>query len=271
MTSTSTTVSQSSHVALPVLSGTAIVSRAVLGALLVAVLAWAWTKAEMNPIGLINDSGNMAKMMADFVPPDFSDWRYALDRMAETIAIAVWGTVLAVIVGIPFGILSATNIVPAWIALPVRRLMDALRATNELVFALIFITAVGLGPFAGVMAIFVHTTGVVAKLFSEAVEAMETGPVEGVRATGATWLQEVIHGVLPQVLPLWVSYALYRFEGNVRSATVIGLVGGGGIGMTFNEAMRSFNYPQASAILVIIVVAVVAIDVASQRIRKILV
>lgn len=234
----------------------------------VAVLVWAWGLAEMQPLELIRDADNMASLASDFLNPEFRRWEFFLDKMMETIAIAVWGTILAVIVGAPFGILSAHNVVPAWIHFPVRRAMDALRAINEFVFALIFIAAVGLGPFAGVLAIFIHTTGVIAKLFSEAVEAIEPGPVEGIRATGATRVQEVLFGIVPQVMPLWISYALYRFESNVRSATVIGLVGGGGIGMAFNEYMRSFRYDEASAILIIIIVTVSVLDMVSGAIRR---
>lgn len=235
---------------------------------LVVFLVWCWHEAEMDPAQLWRDSGNMATLGADFLRPDFSEWELYSVNMAETLAIAVWGTLLAVIFGIPFGILSADNVVPHWVAFPVRRVMDASRAINELVFALIFIAAVGLGPFAGVLALWIHTTGVVAKLFSEAVEAIDPAPVEGIRGTGGTWLQEIVYGVLPQVLPLWISYALYRFESNVRSATVLGIVGGGGIGMTFNETMRSFNYSQASAILIVVVITVSLLDMVSQNIRK---
>lgn len=239
-----------------------------ISAAAVVVLVFAWYEAEMNPAQLVRDSGNMAVLGADFLRPDFSDLDVYFNAMLETLAIAIWGTLLAVIVGIPFGILSADNVVPHWVSFPIRRLMDACRAINELVFALIFIAAVGLGPFAGVLALFVHTTGVVAKLFSEAVEAIDPAPVEGIRGTGGTWLQEIIYGVLPQVLPLWISYALYRFESNVRSATVLGIVGGGGIGMTFNETMRGFLYSQASAILIIVIITVSMLDMLSQNIRK---
>ncbi|MCK0209090.1 phosphonate ABC transporter, permease protein PhnE [Starkeya koreensis] len=239
------------------------------GAALVAVvLVFAWHEAEMNPAQLVRDAGNMATLGADFLRPDFTDWDVYFNAMLETLAIAIWGTLLAVIVGIPFGILSADNVVPHWVAFPIRRVMDACRAINELVFALIFIAAVGLGPFAGVLALWIHTTGVIAKLFSEAVEAIDPAPVEGIRGTGGTWLQEIIYGVLPQVLPLWISYALYRFESNVRSATVLGIVGGGGIGMTFNETMRGFLYSQAAAILIIVILTVTMLDMISQRIRK---
>src|SRR5690606_11678306 len=136
-------------------------------------LAWAWKGAEMNPVLLWTDAGNMATFASDFVPPDFSEWRMYLKEMLVTIQIAVWGTVLAIIVGIPLGILSSSNLVPWWICQPVRRLMDALRSINEMVFAMLFVVAVGLGPFAGTLALFLGTTGVLAKLFAEAVEAID--------------------------------------------------------------------------------------------------
>lgn len=248
-------------------SAVSIVARTALLAVGGAILVWAWHSAEMDPAQLVRDAGNMAELGKDFFRPDFSEWEFYLKSMLETLAIAIWGTLLAVLLGIPFALLSAGNIAPAWVAFPVRRVMDALRAINELVFALIFIAAVGLGPFAGVLALFLHTTGVIAKLFSETVEAIDPGPVEGIRGTGATKLQEIVYGVIPQVLPLWISFTLYRFESNVRSATVIGIVGGGGIGMTFNETMRSFQYEPAGAILIIVVATVSLLDIVSQRIR----
>ena len=195
------------------------------------LLIWSWGGADMRPLALFKDSANMAVFAREFFPPNFHDWRIYLDEMVITIHIAVWGTVLAVICAIPFGLMSAANLAPPWLYQPVRRLMDACRAINEMVFAMLFIVAVGLGPFAGVLALWVHTTGVLAKLFAEAVEAIDPRPVEGVRATGAHALEEILYGVIPQVLPLWISYALYRFESNVRSASVVGMVGAGGIGV----------------------------------------
>ncbi len=188
--------------------------------------------------------------------------------MVVSVQVAIWGTVLAVLLAVPFGILCADNVVPVWVSFPIRRVMDAARAINEMVFAVLFMVAVGLGPFAGVLAIFVHTTGILAKLFSEAVEAIDPRPVEGVRATGADRIHEVIFGIIPQVLPLWISYTLYRFESNVRSATVVGLVGAGGIGQVFFEAFRGFDYHATSAILIVIIATVSLLDIASQRLRK---
>ena len=175
---------------------------------------------------------------------------------------------LAVIFGVPLGLMSSANIVPWWVYQPVRRLMDALRSINEMVFAMLFVVAVGLGPFAGTLALFVGTTGVLAKLFAEAVESIDPGPVEGIRATGASSLQEIIFGVIPQVLPLWISYVLYRFESNVRSATVVGMVGAGGIGVLLWETIRGFQFTQSAAILLIIIAVVSVIDMISQQLRR---
>jgi phosphonate transport system permease protein len=233
-----------------------------------SLLAWAWQGADIRPMALWRDSANMATFAKDFFPPDFHDWRIYLQEMVITIHIAIWGTVLAIVCAIPLGLLSSQNLVPSWVYQPVRRLMDACRAINEMVFAMLFIVAVGLGPFAGVLALWVHTTGVLAKLFAEAVEAIDPRPVEGVRATGATGLEEVLYGVIPQVLPLWISYSLYRFESNVRSASVVGMVGAGGIGVILHEVIRSFEYAQTSAVLLIIIASVTLIDIISARIRN---
>ncbi|MFM8769931.1 MAG: phosphonate ABC transporter, permease protein PhnE [Rubrivivax sp.] len=233
-----------------------------------AFLGWAWKGAEIRPLGLVRDSGNIAIYLSDFFPPDFRDWRIYLGEMLVTVHIAVWGTLLAMLAAVPLGLAASANVTPAWIHQPVRRLMDACRAINEMVFALLFIVAVGLGPFAGVLALFVHTTGTLAKLFSEAVEAIDPRPVEGIRATGAHPLVEVTYGVIPQVLPLWLSFTLYRFESNVRSASVVGMVGAGGIGVVLFEVIRGFQYAQTCAVLMIRVVSVSLIDLVSARRRK---
>jgi phosphonate transport system permease protein len=236
---------------------------------IMALLAWSWAPAEMFRVSaLFTDWRNMAEFGHAFLKPNFHDWDGYLADMIVTIQIAIWGTALAVLFGIPFSILSSANVCPQWVVQPVRRLMDACRAINEIVFALMFVVAVGLGPFAGVMALFVHNLGVFAKLFSEAVEAIDPRPVEGIRATGARRLQEVIFGVVPQVMPLWSSLTLYRLETNVRSATTLGIVGAGGIGQTLYESIRSFQYAETAAQVIIVVVTVMAIDLLSARLRR---
>lgn len=239
--------------------------------LLAIVLAWAWRGADIRPGELVRSGGNLVTLARDFFPPDFRDWRDYVSEMVLTVQIAVWGTGLAVVCAVPFGLLCAGNIAPWWVSQPVRRLMDACRSINELVFAMLFVVVVGLGPFAGVLALWVHTTGILAKLFAEAVEAIDPQPVEGIRATGARRIEEVAYGVVPQVMPLWVSFSLYRFESNVRSASVIGLVGAGGIGQVLWEIIRSFQFQQTCAVMIIVVATVTAIDALSQRLRRALI
>ncbi|HJZ31380.1 MAG TPA: phosphonate ABC transporter, permease protein PhnE [Hyphomicrobiaceae bacterium] len=236
-----------------------------------ALLAWSWGPVEMYKIGgLITDWRNMAEFASGFMRPSLRDWPSYTLQMLETVQMALWGTALAVVFGMPFAILSAANVCPQWVVQPVRRLMDACRAINEIVFALLFVVAVGLGPLAGILALTIHNIGIVAKLFSEAVEAIDPRPVEGIRATGANRLQEVIFGVVPQVMPLWSSFTLYRFETNVRSATVLGIVGAGGIGQSLYENIRAFQYAETATIVIIVVITVMLIDLMSARIRKFL-
>lgn len=241
----------------------------ILLLLLAVALAVSFGPAEMYKAPLlVTDAENMGTYLSGFLRPDFSQWELYLEQIVVTVQIALWGTFLAVVAAIPFGLLSARNVAPVWIVQPARRLMDLFRSINELVIATLFIVAVGLGPFAGVMALAVHTTGVLAKLFSEAVEAIEPGPVEGVRATGASRIQEVVWSVIPQVLPLWASFALYRLESNARSSTVLGIIGAGGIGSLLMQSIRSFSYERTAAIVLLMVIAVVIIDTISQAIRK---
>jgi len=232
------------------------------------LLAGSWQGADMRPVELFRDSSNMASYAADFFPPNFRQWRLYVDEMVITLQIALWGTALAVVTAVPMALLASANIVPWWVYQPVRRLMDACRAINEMVFAMLFVVAVGLGPFAGVLALWIHTSGILAKLFSEAVEAIDPQPVEGIRSTGASALHEIVYGVIPQVIPLWISFTLYRFESNVRSASVVGMVGAGGIGVVLWEIIRGFQYAETCAVMLIIIVTVSVIDLVSARIRQ---
>ena len=217
---------------------------------------------------LFTNSENMREFGKDLLHPDFTNLRLYISQMWLTLQIAVWGTSMAVLIAIPFGLACSRNVAPVWLQQPMRLLMNLLRSIPDLVVGTLFIVAVGLGPFAGVLAIAINTGGVLAKLFSEAVESIDRAPVEGVRATGASRLQEVVWGVIPQVAPHWTSYALYRFESNARSATVLGLIGAGGIGQVLFESLQSFAYHQLSAIVIVIIVAVTLIDLLSQLLRS---
>ena len=238
----------------------------LLGA--ISLLIYSARVSDIDLVELFEGGSTMAEYVGRYFPPDFSDWPFYLEDIIETVAMGIWGTLLAAIIAAPLAVLGSENLCPQIIVQPVRRLMDTMRAINEVVFALIFVVAVGLGPFAGVLALFVHTTGTLGKLFSEAIENIEVGPIEGVRASGASKFQEILFGVLPQVMPLWISFTLYRFEANVRSASVLGIVGAGGIGVSLYQSFRSFKYPKVCAILIILIVAVSLLDVLSAKLRR---
>ncbi|MBN8529750.1 MAG: phosphonate ABC transporter, permease protein PhnE [Caulobacterales bacterium] len=249
-----------------------------LGAKTLDLLLWggfavmliaAFNKVDLpNIVNLFSNSENIRNYGRDFLNPDFSQWRLLVEQMWLTVQIALWGTFLAVFLAVPLSLMASRNMAPGWIVWPVRRVMDLLRSIPDLVIGTLFIVAVGLGPLAGVLAIALNTAGVLAKLFSEAVESIDRGPVDGVKATGAGRLHEIVWGVIPQVAPLWTSFALYRFESNSRAATVLGLIGAGGIGQALFENLQAFNYRTVSTIAIIIVVAVTLIDTLSQIMRK---
>ena len=233
-----------------------------------ALLIVGFQSAEISKMSaLFSGSENMRTFGGEFIRPNFAQGADYVAKMWLTVQMALWGTALAIVVAIPLGLAGAKNVSPVWIQFPVRRVLDMLRSVPDLVVGSIFVVAVGLGPFAGVMAIAVNTGGVLGKLFAEAVESIDRGPVEGVRATGAAPLQEIVWAVIPQVAPLWTSYALYRFESSSRSATVLGLIGAGGIGQALFDSINSYAYDQTSAIVIVIAVAVSGIDLLSQVIR----
>jgi phosphonate transport system permease protein len=213
--------------------------------------------------------------MVDFVvrmfPPDFSVFGSAVKGALQTLEIAVVGTSLAALLALPLGFLSARNIAPPSLFYGMRGVLNLFRSIDTMVYALFFVAAVGLGPFPGVMAVVVYTTMSLAKLYSEAIEGIDPGPVEAITATGATRLQVLRYGVIPQIIPLFISYILYRLETNIRAAAILGFVGAGGIGFYIQTYLRLMNYRAAACILLVLIVMVMAVDFASSQIRKALV
>jgi phosphonate transport system permease protein len=213
--------------------------------------------------------------MADFVvrmfPPDFNVLSSALKGALQTLEIAIVGTSLAALLALPLGFLSARNIAPPSVFYGVREILNLFRSIDTMVYALFFVAAVGLGPFPGVMAVVVYTTMSLAKLYSEAIEGIDPGPVEAITATGATPMQVLRYGVIPQIIPLFISYILYRLETNIRAAAILGFVGAGGIGFYIQTYLRMMNYRAAACVLLVLIVMVMAVDFASSQIRKALV
>jgi phosphonate transport system permease protein len=241
------------------------------------LFVWAYFGSEISPIKLINGSGEFWKFLigdperpgSGFFPPDFTRGAVYFEQILITVKMAIWGTLLAFVSAIPLSILAAKNTSPNPVVYQVtRRILDFLRGLNEFVLALLFVASVGLGPFPGILALAVHTTGILAKLFSEGIEIIDTGQVEAVRASGGSSLQVFTHAVWPQVVPHVVSMTLYRFESNVRGATVLGIVGAGGIGFYITEAIRGFDFRAASAIILLILATVFVVDFTSSKIRE---
>jgi phosphonate transport system permease protein len=244
--------------------------RHMLSTLALAVaLGWAAGVIELRPLELLRDLGNMGVFLKGYLNPSLTHVGLYAWQCVITVCIALWGTVMAIVIAVPLGLLGAHNLAPHPLLYhTARRVMDLFRAVNEFVFALMFVTAVGLGPFAGMLALGIHTGGVLGKLLSETVEAIDPGQVEGVTAVGAPRLHVIRFGVVPQILPNFLSYILLRFESDIRSASVIGMVGGGGIGFYLWDTIRAFNDREAATVILLIVAMVICIDIVSARIRR---
>jgi phosphonate transport system permease protein len=239
----------------------------LLGA--VVVMAAAARVIELRPLELVRDVGNIGRFLQGYLHPSLANVGEYAWQCVVTVCIALWGTLLAITIAIPLGLLGASNLAPhPLVYAAARRTMDVLRAVNEFVFALMFVTAVGLGPFAGMLALGLHTGGVLGKLLSETIEAIDPGQMEGVAAVGAGRAHVVAFGVVPQVMPNFLSYILLRFESDIRSASVIGMVGGGGIGFYLWDTIRAFNDREAATVILLIVAMVMCVDVVSSRVRR---
>lgn len=210
-------------------------------------------------------------VLADLLfPPAHNGWfGEFLGGIFETLAMAFVGTLGAALIALPLGFLGARNVVPGWLLhFGLRRLFDGLRGIDTLIWALVFVNVVGLGPFAGILAIVVSDAGSLAKLFAEAIENIDRRPVEGVRAAGGGGALTVRFAIVPQVLPVMLGNILYFFESNTRSATILGIVGAGGIGLQLSDRIRVNNWDEVSFIVIMILVTVALIDAGSRLLRK---
>jgi phosphonate transport system permease protein len=243
------------------------VRRLLVGSAAILVFAWFLSESEVSISRLIRGLPWMADFIRRMFPPDLSVLGSAMVGALQTLQIAVVGTTVAAVLALPLGFLSARNVVARPIFYPARALFNIFRSIDTMVYALFFVAAVGLGPFPGVLAVVTYTTMTLAKLYSETIEGIEPGPVEAIAATGASRLQVLRFGILPQVLPLFASYVLYRLETNIRAATILGFVGAGGIGFYVQTYLRMINYPAASAVLLVLVAMIMGVDFASSRLR----
>ena len=240
-------------------------ARSMLGGVIAVVfLLWSFQGVGFNFVKLGEGTVNMGEFVARLFPPDFSKLGLIVELLIETEQMAIVGTVLGAVLSLFIAFAAA----PRWVSYPARWTMNVIRAVPDLVFALMFVSAVGLGPFAGILAMTLGSLGSIGKIYAEAMESVDQGPMTAMRSVGASQRQVIQYGVLPQAAPLLVSYTLLLFEGNVRGATILGLVGAGGIGLELTTAMRMYDYGHLSAIIICIIIVVTVIDQGSAYIRR---
>jgi phosphonate transport system permease protein len=211
----------------------------------------------------------LAQLFSEMVPPDFSRWRSWLRPLADTLAMSVAGTALAVVLSLPLALLAARNTAPHPAAYhAARTLLSLLRSVPELIMGIVFVAAVGFGALPGVLALALHSVGMVGKFYAEAIEHADDRPLEAARAAGATPLQVITKAVLPQVIPQLADITIYRWEYHFRASTVLGIVGAGGIGFELIAALRLIAYDQVSAILLTILACVLVVDSLGAWLRR---
>jgi phosphonate transport system permease protein len=247
----------------------AIAKRIGIGLVLLLIIGQSLIVVEARPQDLITGVHGMADIIRRAVPPDFEKFTSELWPALETIDIAIFGTVFGVVLAVPLAVLAAANVSPSRpLYYAARAVIGFARAVPDLVWALFFVTAVGLGPFPGGLALAVHSVGMLGRLFAETIEQMDMAPIDALALTGARRIQIFTHGVIPSVLPSLLGISLYRLDENIRSSLVLGFVGAGGIGFQLLTAMNLFQYREVSLLLIITFVIVQAAERLSAILRE---
>jgi len=242
--------------------------RVALGAAIASVLWWAAKGSQVSFGELVKGAPWIADFLGRMFPPNWAFIDKLIVPAIETVQIAIWGTLLAFVLAVPVCFFAARNLTPnAALYHLTRQIFNVTRGVNEIILALVFVAAVGLGPFPGVLALAVHGAGMLGKFFSESIEEIDQGPIEALRSTGAGAIQIIIFGVIPQVITAWIAVVLYRFETNLRQATVLGMVGAGGIGFELVGSMKLFQYQDTATCILVIIVMVMVADYVSTRMR----
>lgn len=244
------------------------VNRLIILIIIVLVYAWALQGLKVD-LALLKDSW---PYVTDFItrlwPPNFDVLDVAIERLIETIQMSLWGTTIGAIISLPVAIFSARNLAPGWLRFWANFLQNAVRSIPSIVLGLLFVAATGLGAPAGTLALGIYTVGYLGKFYQEAIEAVDQRSIESLQVAGASWLQIAQYGILPQVMPLGLGYTLYMFEYNIRAASVLGVVGAGGIGFELVNYIRGFEYNKATTMMLVLLVVVTAIDALSSKLRQ---
>ncbi|MBI3636693.1 MAG: phosphonate ABC transporter, permease protein PhnE [Candidatus Rokubacteria bacterium] len=233
-----------------------------------AFLVWNAVNLEINPERIARGVARLGTVAARAFPPDFSRTALLVGGMLESIEIATLSTIFGVLLGIPVAVLAARNVVPLGVYAGGRATITLGRTFHELIVAILFVKAVGFGPLAGMLTLTVNSVGFFGKLLAETIETIDRGPIEAVRATGASRLAVLLYAVLPQVMPRIVGLTVYQWDIHLRQSTIIGIVGAGGIGATLYNAFARYDYDFALAILLVIVALVFAGEAVSALVRR---
>lgn len=232
-------------------------------------LHWSADGAQMSWGELANGMPQIGDFLARSIPPDWSVLPRIWHPALETIQIAIWGTLLSIVLALPLSFIAASNLHNwHWLRRITRQFLNVVRSINELILALVFVSAVGLGPFPGVLALAFHGMGMLGKFFAESIEDIDDGPLQALRSAGASQFQVIAFGVIPQAITAWIAVVLYRFEVNLRSATVLGMVGAGGLGFELVASLKLFRYQETASCIVVITVMVIAADLISNWLRS---
>lgn len=237
--------------------------------LLLALIIWSGYQTQFNLNNLAAGGPEMMNLIKEMWPPDFSYFKEIVDPMLDTIRMAVLGTTFGSLLAVPVALLSANNVFKSrWINIPVRFILNIIRTIPDLLLASIFVAVFGIGALPGIFALTVLSFGIVAKLFYEALENIDDGPLEAMTAVGANKSKWITFGVLPQALAPYLSFVLFTFEINIRAAAVLGLVGAGGIGLFYDRTLGYFEYPKVTTIIIFTLLIVMIIDFTSTKVRE---
>ena len=239
------------------------------GLVLLAILLCAWLTDLLDVQRMSEGIPAIGTLLTEMFPPDFTEMESWVRPMVDTIAMSIAGTALSIVLSLPLGVLAARNTSPNPTVYRIARgILNIFRSVPELIMGIVFVAAVGFGALPGVLALGLHSIGMVGKFFSEAIEHSHEAPVEAARAAGGNQIQIITHGILPQVIPQFADVAMYRWEYNFRASTVMGMVGAGGIGLELIASLRLMRYNECFAILLTILVMVTIVDALSSKLRK---
>jgi phosphonate transport system permease protein len=240
-----------------------------IGLLALAYCAYAASALDITWARFVLGLDNGAKFLSDMVPPNFDRWQLLVENLIETVQIAVIASAFGIALSLPLGLCAARNLMPSWMTWPARTIIAVCRSFHPVIFAILFVKAVGFGPLAGILTLVFASIGFIGKLFAEAIEEISLKPIEAMRAAGAPFLSLIVYSVLPQVLNRFIGFATYQFDANIRNSTMVGIVGAGGIGGTLFAAFQRFDYDFLAAILISIIALIMLSEYTATKIKAV--